>query len=217
MKIHDVLQGTEAWLRLRAGVPTSSCFHKIMTPKTMKPSAQATPYLHRLLAEKMLGRPITEPAVTSWMTRGTELEGEAVAYFEALFERETTLVGFITNDDMTIGASPDRLDGEDELLEIKCPAEHTHVGYLLGTGVDDDYRTQLMGQLWVAERERVRIMSYCPGMPHAIVTVERDEKYIAALAEHVGAFVAQLEEATRKARAAGWIKETHDPTTGEVT
>ncbi len=219
MKIVDCLQGSSEWLAARAGLPTASNFHKILTPKTMKPSSQATAYLHRLLAEKMLGRPIVEPAVTSWMSRGTELEGEAVAYFEFLFDRTTTKIGFFTNDAGTVGSSPDRLDGPDDLLEIKCPAEQTHVGYLLGSGVDDDYRTQLQGQLWVGERARVRILSYYPGMPHALVVVDRDERFIKALAEHVGAFVSQLAEATETAMAKGWIVPPPAPctTVREVT
>ena len=33
-------QGTPAWHEARLGIPTSSNFHRIITPKTRKPSAQ---------------------------------------------------------------------------------------------------------------------------------------------------------------------------------
>jgi hypothetical protein len=42
MKIHNCTQGTEEWRKLRAGIPTASEFHKIITPKTGQLSKQAT-------------------------------------------------------------------------------------------------------------------------------------------------------------------------------
>jgi len=218
MRVIDCLQGTTEWLAARAGIPTASCFDKIVTPKTGKPSASAEKYLHRLLAEKIMGRPIVEAAVTSWMSRGTELEAEAVAYYETKRERDTVRVGFLTNDAGTIGASPDRLVGDVGLLEIKCPSEAVHVGYLLGGTIEQEHVLQTQGQLWIAEdREWLDLCAYHPEMPPCIVRVERNEKIIAMLADHVGAFAEALAEATRKARASGWIKDAHDATTGEIT
>ena len=54
----DVQQGTDAWARARIGIPTASCFDKIITPKTMKPSASAKDYLHLKLAEWLLQAPL---------------------------------------------------------------------------------------------------------------------------------------------------------------
>ena len=135
MKVHTVTQGTPEWLALRAGIPTASCFDQILTPKG-KVSTQAERYMHQLLAERIMGHPV-EQVVTSWMDRGTQLEAEAVNYYEGIREVDTTRIGFLTNDAGTIGASPDRFVGEDGLLEIKVPKEHTHVAYLLGSAVSD--------------------------------------------------------------------------------
>ena len=216
MKIINCLQGTTEWLSARAGIPTASNFAKIVTPKTCKPSTSAEGYMHRLLAERMLGRPLVQEAVTSWMSRGTELEGDAVAYYESLHDVDTVRVGFMLNDAGTIGASPDRLVGDVGLLEVKCHSEEKHVGFLLHGNADDEHRPQVQGQLWISERRWADLLCFHPELPSVIVRVERDEKFIAALAEHVTAFVAQLAEATRKARAAGWIKDSHDPQTGEI-
>ena len=191
MKVHDVQQGTTAWLNLRAGKPTSSEFDKILTP-TGKPSKSADPYMHKLIAERLMGHPI-EQYVSIDMDRGSRLEAEAVSFYEFQRDFETQKVGFITNDEETIGASPDRLVGEDGLLEIKCPAEHTHVSYLLYKPVDRKYWPQLQGQLWVTGRQWVEICSYHPEMPPAMVRVERDEKYIQLLAGAVTAFSEELE------------------------
>ena len=204
MICYDVRQGSSEWLQLRAGIPTASCFDQILTPKG-KPSTQAERYLHTLLAERIMKRPVTE-FVSTWMDRGSQLEAEAVAYYEGLRELDTTKIGFITNDAGTIGASPDRFVGEDGLLEIKVPKEHTHMGYLLTRAVDAAYYPQVQGQLWVSGRKWGEILSYHPELPPALVHVERDEGYIALLAAAVGAFSVALERAAVDARERGWIR-----------
>lgn len=183
---HDVVQGTEAWLQLRAGIPTASQFHKILTPKTRKLSAQAEDYLYKLLAERVLGRYLEDTRGFYWAERGKQLEDEGRAYYEALHNVETKVIGFITNDDRTIGASPDRLVGEEGLLEIKCPAPQTHMSYLLGDPVTADYWLQIQGQLWVSERDWCDVVSYHPELPSAVIRVERSLEDIAMLEEQIG-------------------------------
>jgi hypothetical protein len=204
MKRHDVIQGTPEWLALRAGIPTASCFDQIITPKG-KASSQAERYLHTLLAERIMGHPVTE-FVSTWMDRGQQLEAEAVAYYEGIREKDTTKIGFLTNDDSTIGASPDRFVGDDGLLEIKVPKEHTHVGYLLTRSVDSAYYPQVQGQLWISEREWIDIMSYSPEMPPCLIHVERNEPYIDMLRAAVKTFSEELERISVELRARGWIR-----------
>lgn len=216
MIVHTVTQGTTEWLRLRAGIPTASCFDQLLTP-TGKLSTQSKGYMHRLLAERMLGRPLVEAAVTSWMVRGSELEAEAVTWYEAQRDCDTARVGFVTDDGGTVGASPDRLVGADGLLEVKCPKESVHVGYLLSESVGDAYRLQVQGQLWVCERRWVDVVSYSPELPTALIRVERDEAFIEMLAAAVATFSFALETHAAALRDRGWIhpKETNhaqDPT-----
>jgi hypothetical protein len=202
--VHDVVQGTAEWQRLRAGIPTASSFDRIVTP-TGKPSSQAAKYLHWLLAERITGRPL-EGAVTSWMARGLDLEAEAVAYYEGIRDQDTERVGFVTDDAGRYGASPDRFVGAEGLLEIKAPASHTHVGYLVSRAVDADYYPQIQGQLWVCGRRWSDVLSYHPEMPPALIRVPRDEAFIALLERHVSAFVATLETAAQEAKERGWIR-----------
>lgn len=204
MIVHNVKQGTAEWLKARAGIPTASQFDRIVTPKG-KPSTQAEKYLHTLLAERIMGRP-TVQAVTFWMGRGSETEAEAVAYYEGVRDLDTEVIGFLTNDAGTIGASPDRFVGEDGLLEIKVPAEHTHVAYLLTKAVDAEYYPQVQGQLWVSGRKWLDIMSYHPEMPPALIRVERDDRYIQALSDAVETFSRTLEDAAADLRERGWIQ-----------
>lgn len=195
---HNVIQGTEAWLTLRAGIPTASQFHRIITPKTRRLSSQADDYLYRLLAERLLGRYLEETKGFYWAERGKQLEDDARLYYEALNEVGTTSIGFITNDARTVGASPDRLVGDDGLLEIKCPAPETHMGYLLDEPVSADYWLQVQGQLWIAERAWCDVVSYHPDLPSIVIRVQRDEPTIAMLADNIGQLVARLEVLTEK-------------------
>ncbi len=188
---HKVEARSREWFMLRLGKPTASEFHKIVTP-TGKLSKQAEDYAHSLMAELMLGRPLDKPE-TEWMVRGTELEDKAIDSYEFATDRQTSPGGFIETDDAAYGCSPDRLVGEDGILEMKCPAPNTHVGYL-----DDppsmtiDKLPQVMGQMLITGRAWVDLVSYHPELPLLVQRVKRDEKYIDILRVALAQFGQQL-------------------------
>src|SRR3990167_6408597 len=187
MKIHDCIQGTSEWLHLRAGIPTASCFDQILTPGG-KPSKSAERYMLTLLAERLMGHPVTE-YMSMWMQRGNQAEAEAVQFYELQRDADTIPAGFITNDEGTIGASPDRLVGDDGLLEIKVPSEYIHMSYLMKTGSHyEAYKVQVQGQLWVTGRQWVDVLSWHPELPPALVRIEPDVKFIELLAAAVTQF-----------------------------
>jgi len=191
MIVHNVPQGSPQWLNLRSGRPTASQFHRVITPKTRKRSTQIDQYAREMAAERLLGRPLVT-FKSDAMTDGTEREEQAVASYELTRGVDTYAVGFITTDDGRIGASPDRMfDGG--LLECKNPKAHTHIGYLLGDGPDDDYRCQLQGQLLVTGCPFVDIISCYPGLPDIVVRVPRDEEFIAELQGHLDYLCATVE------------------------
>lgn len=189
-KFHDVVQGSTAWLKIRAGIPTASDFDRILTP-TGKLSTASEGYMLELLAERLMGRP-TDRVKTEWIERGNELEATAVEYYELAYDCEAVTVGFVTNDPGTYGCSPDRLVGDAGLLEIKAPSAGVHIQYLLFDDHKRKYYPQLQGQLLVTERQHVDIVSYHPEMPTAVVRVERDEDYIAKLAHALEIFCEDL-------------------------
>jgi hypothetical protein len=191
MIIHDVPQGSLAWHRLRAGIPTASEFSRILTPGG-KASKQAQGYLHELLAEWVVGHAITGPE-TEWMARGHDLEEQAAAAYEFHAEVKTELVGFVTTDDGMLGASPDRLVGDKRLLEIKCLKPSGHVAYMLGVENGGEFKPQLQGQLYVTDREAVDNVFYCPEMPPIVLSVARDEVYIGKLKSALDHFVEELQ------------------------
>ena len=204
MIIHECIQGTTEWLELRAGIPTASQFDRIVTPKG-KASAQAEKYMYSLLAERMMNHPIVE-AVSRWMDRGSEMEAEAVSYYELQRDCETVKIGFITNDKGTIGASPDRIVSDTGLLEIKSPSEPIHMMYLMQSGgAYDEYKPQVQGQLWIAEKEWADVLSYHPELPWSLTRIERDEPFIDLLKAAVTAFSNRLEELSIELQDKGWI------------
>lgn len=207
----EIAQGTPEWMQLRAGIPTSSRFDDIVTasgnPTT---GASRDMYMNHLLAERILGCPIDAPT-TKMMDRGHVVEPVAIAYYEAIHDDlpATIPVGFVTNAEKTAGASPDRLVGEDGLLECKAPGYAIHMSYLRRTdGAYKKYRVQVQGQLWICQRLWCDTLSYCEPLPDALYRVERDREFIGdALEPHVGKFIADLEIAWQECKDNGWARE----------
>jgi hypothetical protein len=176
---HDVAQYSEEYDRLRLGIPTSSNFHKIITPQG-KPSKQWREYACVLIAERILQQRIefyNSPA----MERGLIVEAEAADWYE--FDHDVTVqkVGFITDDDHTVGCSPDRLVGDNGLLEIKAPLPHTQVEYWISGEVSERFRPQLQGQLYVSRRSWVDIVCWHDVLPKLVMRVEPDGKFLESL------------------------------------
>ncbi len=212
---HFVEQGSPAWNALRLGIPTASMFHKICTAKTGKYSVSQTcrAYAHFIITEQLLGMSLNPLENLEWIQRGKDMEPQAVKMYEFEIDVETKPVGFITTDDGRWGCSPDRLMiGINGALEIKCPAPHTHVGYIVD-GFGDDYKVQVQGQMLVGEFEFIDRYSFCPEFPVPTYNFRtyRDEPYIALLRAALDQFCEMRDEMLEKLRAAGWDGKTPAP------
>jgi len=176
MLIYDGLeQGSDAWLKIRLGIPTTSSFGKIITPSGNK-SGQFDKYLTECLTPYIFGR-AQEFVKTKPMQRGNDLEPEAVEWYERYTGIKTKEVGFITTDDGTVGCSPDRLVGSNGLLEVKCPMENQHTVNLASGKIDPKYIPQVQGQLMLSGRDWCDWLSYHPDAPASLVRVEPDEDF----------------------------------------
>jgi hypothetical protein len=204
MKLYRVEQGSGEWYRLRLGKPTSSNFHKIVTPLGA-PSKQAVKYLYRLVAERLLNETMDdEIGFVKWVAQGKEQEPHAVARFQAVNEVELEPGGFVTTNDGRIGASPDRIfKGHKESLEIKSPAPWTQLQYLL-EGPDDAYIAQTQGHLLVGDEfEAVHFYSYHERTPSFHRVILRDPHYQSILAAALDSFCDVLDQTTERAKALG--------------
>lgn len=201
--------GTTEWANARLGMPTASCFDRIITPAKLEFSKSAESYARQLLCEQALGVPMDD-ATSGFLTRGTTMEREAIGWYELVHGVDTTPGGFVVTDDGTAGCTPDRFVDPNGLLEIKCPSAPVHLDYLLdeqGIG----YRLQVQGQLWVCEREWNDTLSYHPQLPKALVRQYRDETVIAALAKGVARFQELMHEMRHKLQKHGLFEGVDAP------
>ena len=185
----DMAQGSEEWHRARLGLPTSSCFDKLIT-KTLKP-AKRTSYLHSLLAEMFVGESQDRNS-NEWMLRGSGMEEEAVRWYEFQRDVKTEEVGLCLADDRLAGCSPDRLIGEDGGLEVKCPSAKVHIGWLLGEE-EHKHRCQVQGSLLVTGRAWWDQLIYSPILPPLLTRHEPDEEWLEAFVPVLEEFQERLE------------------------
>jgi hypothetical protein len=101
---HNVAQYSDEYDRLKLGIPTSSHFHKVITPQG-KPSRQWREYACVLIAERILQRKIefyNSPA----MERGLIVEADAADWYEfdqeSPFRRSASLPMTITRSDAVL-------------------------------------------------------------------------------------------------------------------
>jgi len=179
MIICEAPQGSVEWLTDRAGVFSASNFDKLITTKG-ELSKQAQKYIYEIAAEKVSGIK-AESFQSAAMSRGVELEAEAVDFYSLTHEVDPKEVGFVMDDLKRWGASPDRLIGDNGLLEVKVPLPHTQVDYLLNENLYQDYKQQVQGQLFVTGREWCDLIAYSRGLKPLIVRVKRDDEFIAKL------------------------------------
>jgi hypothetical protein len=196
---HDVPQYSEQYDRLKFGIPTSSHFHKIITPQG-KPSRQWREYACLLIAERILQEKI-EIYHSPAMERGLIVEAEAADWYELDQDVTVQKVGFITDNNHTIGCSPDRLVGDDGLLEIKAPLPQTQVEYWLSGGIHERFRPQLQGQLYITQRSWVDIVCWHDVLPKLVMRVGPDEQFIDSLAREIQIFNYFIDRVMEKIRA----------------
>ncbi len=182
---HYCAQYSDEYDRLKLGLPTSSNFKQLFTkPSDRFPGGQPSKQWLRLarhcIAERLLKRKV-ETFTSYHMERGLEAEPEAAAWYGWDRGIEPELIGFITTDDGKIGCSPDRLVGDDGLLEIKCPLPETQVKYLTEPNAEYEHWPQLQGQLYVSGRQWVDLLAWRRDMDRIVIRVERDEDYILKL------------------------------------
>lgn len=209
-------QGSDQWEQIRAGRFTSSEIWKIMKfgyrpmtdvelkarPKTGKGSAtkhvidkskmgeKGMTYITQKVAEVLTGKP--KPSAYAYpLVYGKETEPEAVEYFQKVTGLECEEVGFQTWGDHA-GGSPDRLIGETEGLEIKCPFQsENQIGYLMLTDWYDlkanypEYYWQCVSLMLFTDRKRWHFCTYDPRMiedkhklTHMVIELEKIEEDI---------------------------------------
>lgn len=210
----DLQQGSDEWLKARAGIITASTVRDLLSPKTLSPAQNETSRarIRTMVAERITGKP-EETSQSLDMLRGTLSEPHGREAYEQHYA-PVTEVGFITRDfgDFTLGYSPDGVAGEQGLIEIKSPRPKTHLHTLTQDQVPDHYLPQLHQGLLVSDREWIDYVSYSPGLPLYVTRVERSlvwDRAILNAAEHAEQqaqeLMAAYETASSKHPATEWV------------
>jgi hypothetical protein len=217
MKIYNFEQYSPEWNAKHIGIPTSSCFDQILTPKTLVPSASRKRYMYQLVAERLMNAPMESIEGSDWMKRGLELEPTAAKAFEFENDLETEKVGFVTSDNGRVGCSPDRfVKGTHIPLEIKAPSPPVQVQYLSGD-YGEAYRLQKQGQIWLCEEDHGFFFSYNPFFPHVNVRTDRDDAVIEKLDAALDQFCDECDALYQRLYALGYYQEyKKTPTIAEV-
>lgn len=191
-------QGSVEWMLARSGLPTASEFDSLVTPEfKIRTGEMPKTYLHKKVAEAWQGGPLIGFNVFD-VEQGQILESEAKPWYSLEYGEEITPVGFITTDDGRIGCSPDGLLGENSGIEIKCPAVHTHCGYVLKGSLPKEYAAQVFGSMFVTGRPYWNFLSYRRHFPPLMLTVHRDEEIMKTLAIALAEFLADFDAAMKR-------------------
>ena len=196
----DIVQGTDEWLLVRLGIPTSSKFSDVMAKKGPRggiPKGRQT-YMYKLAGEIITGEPMTN-FTNAYMDKGHERESEARDLYAFLKDVEPVEVGFIRNG--ICGCSPDALVGDDGMFENKNAEPHIQIERLLKGTLPPEHKAQCQGALMVAQRSWIDFMSHSRGMPPLIVRVERDEQFISELKIDVADFCEELDQLVERIRS----------------
>lgn len=183
MQVHNMPQGTAEWFAVRQGIPTASCFSKVMAKGEGKTRAA---YMRLLAGEIITGEPSPEGFKSAEMERGNLMEPDARALYAFVTDTAPEQVGFITNGQK--GGSPDSLIGTDGLLEIKTNKPEVLIELLRKDQFPPEHKAQSQGNLWVAEREWIDIICYWPKMPSLIKRAYRDEHFIKQMKDEIDLF-----------------------------
>lgn len=199
-KIHDIAQGDLDWLKLRIGKVTASELDNLVTPEfEVRKGEMPFTYLAKKIAEGFTGKPL--PQFSTFDTeQGAMLEMEARGWFALENSHKVLNVGFVEHDSGRCGCSPDALLDEDGGLEIKAPASHTHVKYLMKDELPKDYAAQVHMSLYVTGRKWWKFISYHRGYPAFVLRVERDEAIMAKIDAALNAFYVRYDAAMETLR-----------------
>jgi exodeoxyribonuclease (lambda-induced) len=206
MILHNHPQGSEEWLRARAGVITASRFKdardrlKPAKGETVgRPSAKCLAYAAQVAVERIAKTPI-DKAFQSWQMReGQEQEPLARAAYDIETGNIVTEAGLITTDDGLFGYSSDGLIGDPGLLEIKTLLSADVIVRVIGGGDLSEYMDQCLGGLWLTGRQWIDLALWAPalepiGRHLTIHRITRDEAAIDALEADLIDFAAMVGE-----------------------
>ncbi len=208
--IIDAPQRSQAWFDARIGRLTGSVAAAAIDFQKKGPEgAKRIALRKRLVAERLTRRALDDDAfVTAELQRGIALEDTALAAYEAHSGLMVRRSGFLSHDALMVGCSLDGHVGADVkgIVEIKVPKSTTHLGYLLGGDVPEEYVPQGLHNLWVSEAEWLDFVSFDDRFRSPrdlfIVRTRREDVDLVAYELAVRLFLSEVDKAVEETAAA---------------
>lgn len=195
--IFDCAQNSPEWFSARLGIPTASEFSTVLAKgRGGGDSVTRRKYMLTLAGQIITGEMVQTWAGNEHTERGHAMEDEARRLYAFQHDKDPASIGFVRRG--RAGASPDSTVDDDGLLEIKSKLPHLHLDVLEQGRLPPEHVAQVQGQLWVSGRSWCDFVSYWPKLPLFVKRVERDDVYIANLAQAVADFNGELDAIVAK-------------------
>lgn len=201
MIVSEHPQQSDEWHQERLGLPTASCFKKIITTRG-NPSEQREKYLDELAREYLTGR-ATHRFVSQKMREKAEREADAREFYEFVYRTKVQQVGLCWKDERKMfGASPDGLIDLDGGFETKDADPNVQVMRIRTKWKGMEYFQQVQGGMFVCNRKWWDLQSYCEGMQPITIRFKRDPVFIKKLEAELIKFCFQLAMVVKKIKEA---------------
>lgn len=171
IEIMDVVQGSDEWLAVRAGLVTGSKASVVMMKDNASGGEPAgkKDYRLQLAVERLTGQPQLDDFYSRHTRHGHEAEPMARMETERKHGILIRQTGFIRRKDIKAGVS---LDGDVNnfraIAEIKCPKSTTHLDYMRGGKVPAVYRWQVVHGMFIVGAKEAYFTSYDNRMPDGL-------------------------------------------------
>lgn len=204
----DIEQNSDEWFKERLGRATASKFDTIMANFGKPFGNPAIEYAQELALEIVTGEMDETKQMNLWQfERGHELEPLARKRYELETLNTVTNGGFFISSGKRVGDSNDGNIGDPGCIEIKCVVPKTQFKRIEKGGIDNVYKSQIHGHIWIGNKEWCDFVSFCPEMNYhnqiLITRVYRDEEIIKKMKTRFTAFFEEVDyyvELLRKKR-----------------
>lgn len=212
MRVIDCQQNTPEWHAARCGRVTASRVCDIVRKVKTGVSKMRRTYAGELIAERLAGVQHGDGFVSQAMQFGKDMEDRAALTYAFMRDASVEKIGFVEHPTIEMaGASPDRLVGDDGLLQIKVPNTSTHLDSLRGAEIDPDYLKQIQWEMACTGRLWCDYCSFDPRLPEAmqlhVQRVARCGTAIKELEEQVTIFLAEIEAEVAELTSRFGLKE----------
>lgn len=179
----DYTDDRDEFMQRRAGKITASKMADMMAGGK---GLTRDKYKVQLAIERITGNPIRGGFTSRATEHGNAAEAEALELYEFQYGMEVIKAGFTPHPRLDFaGCSPDALVGEDGMAQVKCPDQHTFVGYLLTKKVPRDYFLQMQWEMACCGRAWSDFVCFdpdqIPRLRLLVIRVMRDDAKIAEL------------------------------------